>query len=157
MLRYFAYGANIDPERMVARVPEAVVVGPGRVEGFGVEFTIRDREWGGGVLNAREDPESTLWGLLYEGPAEAFAVLDTFEGDASLLERAEVTVLTDAGPVEAVTYRVIPIANYVRPSDRYLSHLTRAMKAQGLPPEAVQAVLDADRDGGRNQGPSIVS
>lgn len=157
MLRYFAYGANIDPDRMAARVPEAVVVGPGYVERFGVEFTIRDREWGGGVLNAREDPDATLWGLLYEGPDEAFAVLDTFQGDAALLEKAHVSVVTDAGPIEAITYRVIKIANYVRPSDRYLAHLTRSMKAQGLPPEAVQAVLAADRDGGETQGPSIVS
>jgi hypothetical protein len=157
MLRYFAYGANIDPDRMSTRVPEAVVVGPGHVERFGVEFTIRDREWGGGVLNAREDPDSVLWGLLYEGPDEAFAVLDTFVGDSALMEKAEVTVVTSAGPVEAFTYRVIPIANYVRPSDRYLTHLSRAMTAQGLPPEALAAVLAADRDAGETQGPSIVS
>jgi len=157
MLRYFAYGANIDPERMSSRVPEAVVVGPGHVERFGVEFTIRDREWGGGVLNAREDPDSVLWGLVYEGPEEAFAALDTFVGDAALMEKAEVTVITDAGPVEAITYRVIPIANYVRPSDRYLTHISRAMAAQGLPPEALAAVLAADRDAGETQGPSIVS
>jgi hypothetical protein len=157
MLRYFAYGANIDPDRMAGRVPEAVVVGPGHVERFGVEFTIRDREWGGGVLNAREDPDSVLWGVLYEGPAEAFAVLDTFVGDSAQLEKAEVTVVTDAGSVAAVTYRVIPIANYVRPSDRYLTHVSRAMKAQGLPPEAIEAVLAADRDAGLGHGPSIVS
>jgi hypothetical protein len=142
---------------MSTRVPEAVVVGPGHVERFGVEFTIRDREWGGGVLNAREDPDSVLWGLLYEGPDEAFAVLDTFVGDSALMEKAEVTVVTSAGPVEAFTYRVIPIANYVRPSDRYLTHLSRAMTAQGLPPEALAAVLAADRDAGETQGPSIVS
>ena len=157
MLRYFAYGANIDPERMASRVPEAVVVGPGHVERFGVEFTIRDREWGGGVLNAREDPDSVLWGLLYEGPEEAFAVLDTFVGDTGLMEKAEITVITDAGPMPAITYRVIPIANYVRPSDRYLTHISRAMAAQGLPPEALAAVLAADRDAGDTQGPSIVS
>ena len=127
MLRYFAYGANIDHERMSSRVPEAVVVGPGYVDRFGVEFTIRDREWGGGVLNAREVPEGRLWGVVYEGP------------------------------VEAITYRVIPIANYVRPSDRYLTHISRAMKAQGLPPEAIEAVLAADRDAGESAGPSIVS
>ena len=157
MLRYFAYGANIDHERMSARIPEAVVVGPGYVDRFGVEFTIRDREWGGGVLNAREVPEGRLWGVLYEGPVEAFSVLDTFQGDAALMEKAEVTVVTDAGPVEAITYRVIPIANYVRPSDRYLTHLSRAMKVQGRPPEAIAAVLAADRDAGESAGPSIVS
>lgn len=155
MLRYFAYGANVDPERMTSRVPEASLVGPGYVEGFGVEFTIRDRGWGGGVLNAREEAGARLWGVLYEGPEEAFAVLDTFQGDAAMLVKADVTVVTDDGPVEAVTYRVVDIANYVRPSDRYLTHMTRAMRAQGLPPEAVDAVLAADRDG--TQGPSIVS
>ena len=157
MLRYFAYGANIDPERMVARVPEATVLGPAYVEGLALEFTIRDREWGGGALNAREQAGSRVWGLLYEGPSEAFAVLDTFRGDASLLEKATVVAHGAAGPVEAVTYRLLALANYVRPSDRYLTHMSRAMKAQGLPPEAIEAVLAADRDAGESAGPSIVS
>jgi len=157
MLRYFAYGANIDPERMIQRVPEATVVGPAYVEGLALEFTIRDREWGGGALNAREEAGSRVWGLLYEGPTEAFAVLDTFQGDASMLERATVVAHRPDGPVEAVTYRLLQLANYVRPSDRYLSHLVRAMKAQGLPDEAVQAVRAADSDSGESSGPSISS
>jgi hypothetical protein len=157
MLRYFAYGANIDPEHMTARIPEAVVVGPAYVEGFVPEFTIRDRDWGGGALNAREQVGGRIWGVVYEGPDEAFAVLDTFRGDASLLQKATVTAVTAAGPVDAVTYRLTQLANFVRPSDRYLTHLTRAMKAQGLPPEAIQAVLDADRDAGESSGPSISS
>jgi hypothetical protein len=73
------------------------------------------------------------------------------------MEKAEITVITEAGPVPAITYRVIPIANYVRPSDRYLTHISRAIAAQGLPPEALEAVLAADRDAGETQGPSIVS
>ena len=157
MLRYFAYGANIDPERMASRVPGAAVVGPAYVDGLALEFTIRDREWGGGALNAREEAGSRVWGLLYEGPEDAFAVLDTFQGDASMLEKATVTAVRPEGPVEAVTYRLLQLANYVRPSDRYLSHLVRAMKAQGLPDEAVQAVRDADSDGGASSGPSISS
>ena len=157
MLRYFAYGANIAPERMVARVPEATVVGPAYVEGLALEFTIRDREWGGGALNAREESGSRVWGLLYEGPSEAFAVLDTFQGDASILEKATVVAHGPGGPVEAVTYRLLALANYVRPSDRYLSHLVRSMKAQGLPDEAIQAVRDADADSGESSGPSISS
>lgn len=156
MLRYFAYGANIDPERMAGRVPGASVVGPAYVDGFAPEFTVRDRDWGGGALNAREQAGARLWGVLYEGPVEAFAVLDTFRGDTSVLEKATVTAIGPDGPVEAVTYRLVQVANYVRPSDRYLTHLTRAMKAQGLPPEAVEAVLEADREAD-GTGPSISS
>ena len=100
--------------------------------------------------------DGEVWGVLYEGPDEAFAVLDTFQGDASVLEKSTVTVVGPDGPVEAFTYRLVQIANYVRPSDRYLTHITRAMKAQGLPPEAVEAVLQADRDAD-DTGPSISS
>ncbi|MFN8146383.1 MAG: gamma-glutamylcyclotransferase family protein [Candidatus Nanopelagicales bacterium] len=156
MLRYFAYGANIDLERMQARVPGATVVGPAYVDGFVAEFTVRDRDWGGGALNAREREGGRLWGVLYEGPDEAFAVLDTFQGDASVLEKSTVTAVGPDGAVDAFTYRLVQIANYVRPSDRYLTHITRAMKAQGMPPEAVEAVLQADRDAD-DTGPSISS
>lgn len=156
MLRYFAYGANIDPERMAARVPGAVLVGPAYVDGFAPEFTIRDRDWGGGALNAREQAGARLWGVLYEGPEEAFGVLDTFRGDTSILEKGTVTAVGPDGPVEAFTYRLHDIANYVRPSDRYLTHLSRAMTAVGLPQEAIDSVLAADRETGES-GPSISS
>ena len=157
MSLYFAYGANIDPARMSVRIPGAVTVGPAYLDQYGVEFTIRDREWGGGVLNIRPNPGSHVWGMLYDVPDEQFAVLDTGQGDASMFGTEHVTVHGPQGPVNAVTYRVVRVENHVRATDAYLRHITQAMADQGLPDEAVEAVRDADRFGRSSSGPSIVS
>jgi len=157
MRRYFAYGANIDPDRMAARVRGARGLGPGHLDGYRLEFTIRDRDWGGGVANIRPQPGGRVWGMLWEAPDKAFAVLETFQGDLSYLLRETVSVQCDGGPVEAFTFRVDRIANFVRPTVLYMSHLRRAMKNQGFPNEAFEALILAERAGPTGTGPSIVS
>jgi len=157
MPAYFAYGANIDPARMSERVPGVTVVGPAHLPDFRLEFTIRDREWGGGVANIRPYSAERVWGMVYEGPDEAFAVLDTFRGDASHLLKDTVTVVMDDGERGAFTYRIDHVANHVKPSFRYLTHLTESMTAGGFPLEAIDSVLNADRYGYAGEGPSIVS
>jgi Gamma-glutamyl cyclotransferase, AIG2-like len=154
---YFAYGANVDPGRMSQRIPGAALLGPARLDDYAVEFTIRDREWGGGVLNIRPEPGSSVYGVVYQGSDEAFAALDTYQGEASLMAKEHVTVVGPAGPADAVTYRVASMANYVRPTDSYLRHMTNALSAAGLPEEAVESLLNADRFGRSDRGPSIVS
>jgi len=157
MVHYFAYGANIDPARMTTRLPGAAIVGPAVLDDYELEFTIRDREWGGGVANIRPEAGGHVYGLVWDVPEDELAALDTYRGDESHLRRDQVVVRTTQGDVSAVTYRVDQLANHVPPSFEYLRHLRAAIVAQGLPPEALQAVDDADRFGGRTTGPSIVS
>jgi hypothetical protein len=45
MQHYFAYGANMDAEHMAARVPSAAAVGPGRLDGFRLTFSVYSTEW----------------------------------------------------------------------------------------------------------------
>jgi hypothetical protein len=157
MRRYFAYGANIDPDRMASRVPGVTALGPAQLTGFTLELTIRDREWGGGVANIRPDPGGRVWGMLWEGPDEVFAVLDTYQGDASSARKESVTVDGPDGEVEAFTFRVHQIANFVRPTALYLAHMRRAMRRLGFPNDAFEALIQAERLGPTETGPSIVS
>jgi hypothetical protein len=163
MLRYFAYGANIDPDRMAARVPGVGLVGPGSVPGWQLEFTVRDREWGGGVANIRPAPGGRVWGVVWEADDEAFAVLDTYRGDAGGQRREPLDVDLaeatdgDADPVPAFTFRVHQIANYVKPTALYVAHLRRAMRRLDFPNDAFEALLAAERIGPTETGPSIVS
>ena len=157
MRRYFAYGANIDPVRMAARVHGARAIGPATLDDYTLEFTIRDRDWGGGVANIRPETGARVWGMVWQAPNQAFAVLDTFRGDESSLRRETVTVSGVDGPIEAFTFRVHQIANFVRPTALYMSHLRRAMKQQGFPNEAFEALILAERLGPTETGPSIVS
>jgi gamma-glutamylcyclotransferase (GGCT)/AIG2-like uncharacterized protein YtfP len=154
---YFAYGANIDPDRMATRVPQAHSLGPARLDGYRLEFTLRDRDWGGGVVNIAPDAEGSVWGVLWQAPDETFAVLETYQGDTSAQRRETVTCAGADGPVEAFTYRVDQVANHVRPTALYLAHLRRAMTRQGFPGAAFEALLRAERLGPTETGPSIVS
>ena len=157
MLTYFAYGANIDAARMTRRVPGVKSVGVGRLDGYSLEFTVRDREWGGGVANIRSDRDGRVWGVLWRGRDAAFAVLDTYQGDESAQRREQVKVDAPEGIVEAFTYRVDGIANHVKPTALYLSHMRRAMAEQGFPGEAFELLIRAERLGPTETGPSIVS
>jgi gamma-glutamylcyclotransferase (GGCT)/AIG2-like uncharacterized protein YtfP len=154
---YFAYGANIDPDRMATRVPDARSLGPARLDGYRLEFTIRDRDWGGGVVNIAPDTEASVWGVLWQAADDAFAVLDTYRGESSAQRRETVTCDGAEGPVDAFTYRVDQIANHVKPTALYLAHLRRAMTRQGFPGAAFEALLRAERLGPTETGPSIVS
>jgi len=157
MRRYFAYGANIDPDRMSARVKGVRGLGPGHLDGFRLEFTLRDRDWGGGVANIRPEPGGRVWGMLWLASDKAFSVLETYQGDQSSWRREPVQVQGVDGPVDAFTFRVDRIANFVRPTALYLSHLRRAMKKQDFPNEAFEALIQAERAGPTQTGPSIVS
>jgi hypothetical protein len=157
LLRYFAYGANIDSTRMTSRVPGVRALGPGRLDGWALEITLRDRDWGGGVLNIRPEPGGRVWGLLWEGPAESFDVLATYQGDASAQRTETVEVNGPEGVVEAMTFRVDRVANHVRPTALYLAHLRRAMRAHEFPNDAFEALIRAEQLGPTETGPSIVS
>jgi gamma-glutamylcyclotransferase len=157
VLTYFAYGANIDSSRMARRVPGVRSAGIGRLDGYALEFTIRDREWGGGVANIRTDPDGHVWGVLWRGRDAAFAVLDTYQGDEAAQRRELVKVEAPGGVVEAFTFRVDGIANHVKPTALYLAHMRRAMAEQGFPGEAFELLIRAERLGPTETGPSIVS
>lgn len=157
MRRYFAYGANIDPDRMALRVPGVEALGPATLAGYTLEFTIRDREWGGGVANIRPHETGRVWGMLWQGEDEAFAVLDTYRGDESSLRRETVTVDAGGEPTEAFTFRVHQIANFVRPTALYLAHMRRAMRRLDFPNDAFETLIQAEHLGPTETGPSIVS
>ena len=49
------------------------------------------------------------------------------------------------------------VANFVRPTALYLAHLRRAMRRLGFPNDAFEALIQAERMGPTETGPSIVS
>ena len=142
---YFAYGSNMDPARMAGRVPEAAPVGPGRLDGFRLEFSIYSTEWGGGSANIEPDEGGHLWGVLWEIPEDSMGRLDAFQGHPTYFRREEISVTGPNGPAIAWTYRVAHVKGYVRPTDAYLQRLRAAIRIHGLPPEALDIVDRAAR------------
>jgi gamma-glutamylcyclotransferase (GGCT)/AIG2-like uncharacterized protein YtfP len=146
MPNYFAYGALMGTSSMYEACPEARKIGPARLRGYRIEFNVASRQWAGGAVNAVPDPEGTIWGVLWEIPEEDFARFDTFQGsDASLDVREDVEVDGPDGPVPARTFRVASHSAYVRPTEAYMRHLQKAISTQGLPKEAEDLLMRADR------------
>jgi gamma-glutamylcyclotransferase (GGCT)/AIG2-like uncharacterized protein YtfP len=144
VIRYFAYGSNMDPRTMRRTVPEAQVVGPGRLEGFRLEFNVYSDRWEGGAANLEPDEDAHVWGVVWEVPDGAMDSLDTFVGHPTFYRREDVAVApSGSDPLECLTYRVAHQKGYVRPTPQYLARLRGAVRLQGLPPEALDIIESA--------------
>jgi gamma-glutamylcyclotransferase (GGCT)/AIG2-like uncharacterized protein YtfP len=142
-MRYFAYGSNMDPRIMQRTVPEAAVIGPGRLNGFRLEFNVYSDRWEGGAANLEPDENAHLWGVVWDIEEDDLARLDTFVGHPTFYRREDVAVTLANETVECVTYRVAHQRGYVRPTNSYLARVRGAIRMQGLPPEALDIVESA--------------
>jgi hypothetical protein len=142
---YFAYGSNMDPQLMGKRAPSAQAIGPGRLEGFRLEFNVYSTQWEGGAANLELDPAAYVWGVLWEVPAEEMEGLDAYQGHPTFFRREDVVVERAGEDVLAWTYRVAHQKGYIRPTDAYLQRLRSAIRVHGLPPEALELLDRAAR------------
>jgi len=74
MTRYFAYGANMDPVHMAERCPQAIRLGPARLQGRAFKIAAK------GYGDAQPAAGSELLGVLWELSPSDEAALDAFEG-----------------------------------------------------------------------------
>ncbi|GMU39643.1 MAG: hypothetical protein AMXMBFR23_05090 [Chloroflexota bacterium] len=154
---YFAFGSNLDAERLRMHAPSARLVAPARLEGYRLGFTIESkRSWLGGVGDMVGAPGETLWGALWIIDAAESHGLDEQEGvfrDPPAYRRVTVEVTTAAGDVvRCRSYRVAhPDPQGFLPSPAYRDTVVRGARAIGLP-EAYIARLAALPDNGRQGG-----
>lgn len=142
---YFSYGANMDPAQMLERVPGARVVGPARLDGFRLAFSVYSTKWSGGAANMELEPKGHVWGVLWEVPEDQQSGLDAYQGHPTFFRREEVSVEGPEGSAVAFTYRVAHQKAYIRPTDAYLHRVRSAIRVHGLPPEALDLLDEAAR------------
>jgi gamma-glutamylcyclotransferase len=128
---YFAYGSNMNPQRLFdARLARAGVPWgrrvAGRLDGWRLAF---NKPWarfpGAGVANIMPDAAAHVYGTLNEMPPEGLGVLDRYEGVAGgHYARRNVTVRCGAAEIAAVTYVAgAGLADGLAPACSYLAHL----------------------------------
>lgn len=129
---YFAYGSNMDADRLFEKRlrPEGVTPGErvaGRLDGWRLAFNkIARTPAGAGAGNIVQQADSVVHGTLNALPAKGFEILDHFEGVATgHYERRTVRVVRpDAGvDVEAITYVALKVGEGLRPTRAYLGFL----------------------------------
>ena len=134
---YFAYGSNLDSARMLERVPSAIPMGSGIVEGWGFRFNKLSKD---GSARANIVPGAgQVWGVLYQVPPEAAQTLDRIEGG---YHRIAVDVAVGDTVVTAFTYESRRLTEAAAP-DWYRELCVQGAQEHGAPPAYVEEIRKA--------------
>jgi len=140
---YFAYGSNMDEQRVKAanRCPNARFIFTAILPEHRLVFT-----HGGGVgycaADAVPNPASSVWGVVYDITDSDRQQLDAREGVAIPAYRPKEVLVHPHGDLEqrvmVLTYGARDAAETVGPPSRqYLEHLLRGARRWGLPADYI--------------------
>jgi gamma-glutamylcyclotransferase len=140
---YFAYGSNMDEQRVKAanRCPNARFIFKAILPGHRLVFT-RDGDAGSCAADAVPDPASLVWGVVYDITDSDRQQLDAREGVAIRAYRPKELLVHPHGDIEqrvmVLTYGASDAADTLRPPSReYLDHLLRGARRWGLPADYI--------------------
>ena len=132
---YFAYGSNMNAQRMVSRKAFFTRRIKATLRMHRLVFNkIASKEPGYGFANIEADNYENVYGILYEMQESDVAELDKHEGVRSQhYERKTMTVETENGSVEAVVYVAHPskIQGGLIPTEAYAENLYRGLDLLG--------------------------
>ena len=126
-MKYFAYGSNMDAQRMNKRNVSFYKRRAGHLSGYRLEFNKVANNTRKGYANIVPDDSSLVEGALYDIDAVSLPKLDRCEGyPEHYLKIPEKIVLpSDGQEICAITYIANPdkTRDGLKPSKEYLSHL----------------------------------
>lgn len=140
MTLYFAFGSNMDFSQMSARCPSARVVGIGEFMGHQLGFPHFSTARQCAVAGYWPNPETSVWGVVYDVSDTDLAHLDTFEGfsparDRNLnkYNRVQIGVRCNGQILDCMTYEATPHDAPGLTSKHYLGQLISGARQHGLP------------------------
>jgi len=131
---YFAYGSNMVTARLRERAPSATPIGIGRLPGHVLSWDKRSRD-GSGKCDAEATGRNgdVIWGVLFELDAQDKPALDRAEGVGVGYVETLVTILTDHGAVDALTYCATEKDPALRPYRWYKALVVAGAREHQLP------------------------
>lgn len=140
--RYFAYGSNMNAERMKERKAYFTDRVPAKLSGWRLVFAFNSGS-GFGSASIVEDPDSVVHGALYTLEKGGLEKLDIFEWvDRGGYSRRSIKVELESGEMlECITYVVMPEFHKdgLIPSKTYLTHL---LKGKDILPKEYYSMLE---------------
>ncbi|EPC01343.1 hypothetical protein L861_12275 [Litchfieldella anticariensis FP35 = DSM 16096] len=123
---YFAYGSNMNPARVEARIGATESVMSGILEDHVLRFDKASRIPGIAHANVAVSLGDRVEGALFRlcEPAQ-IELMDPFEGFPHDYRRQRRTIATEQGAIEAWVYIAVPerIRPALKPAREYLAHL----------------------------------
>lgn len=155
---YFAYGSNLHLDQLAGRCPSATFVSAARLSGYRLAFTRFSPRRKCGVLDIVADPQSIVWGGLFDVHANDLPQLDRAEFCHSsgyrrrqvCVERHDVQRL-----VAAVTYEVVDkLVEHQTPSADYLQTVLAGARACRLPDGYLETIRNVAADTAPGDSPA---
>jgi cation transport regulator ChaC len=133
---YFAYGSNMDPERMRERLGRQPDRKAATLADWMLKFNkITSRNPQEGYANIGTQDGEKVEGILYDITTEELRKMDLREGYPIHYNRINIVVRTeDDKEIEVITYIAQPskVREGLRPSREYLNHLLAARELLSL-------------------------
>jgi len=140
MALYAAYGSNMDPAQMLQRCPSAPLAGTGWLPGWRLTFGGEDLGWEGALTTIVEDPDSSVFCVLYDMAEADERALDSWEGaDLGVYSKIRLRVSTIDGDKLAWLYALQAYEGGL-PSARYIGVIADAAEAAGAPEDYVTGI-----------------
>lgn len=153
---YFAYGSNMNPQRLEARGIPPRFVARAHSRGYILGFPRRMRD-GGGVAGMLRTREGIVEGALYLLSDEQFDILDRYEDAPRSYFRTPLLITVAASPAEqpivprlcVITYEAVP-GSPSAPTADYLEHMITGAKFWHLSPRTIRSLesITPLREGG---------
>lgn len=147
---YFAYGSNLLKERLIERVPSALVRATGYIEGYKIKYNKRSKD-GSGKCNLvkTEDQGARVYGVIYDFLDAEKPNLDKYEGLVSGYNAEEIRVITDNGEMRAYTYVAADSAvdDSLRPYSWYKDFVVKGARQHSLPSEYISQLEGVEANG----------
>ncbi len=147
---YFAYGSNLKPARMRARVPSSVFVARARVPAGRLSLDKRGND-GSGKANLARTGGDGVWGVVYRIDGEHWERMDAAEPG---YDRVPVDLVTEMGEaLTAHTYVARILTDSPVPFDWYKRFLVEGAREHALPAQWIATLEELpEKPDPRNRG-----
>ncbi|MFA7326308.1 MAG: gamma-glutamylcyclotransferase family protein [Candidatus Kapaibacterium sp.] len=124
---YFAYGSNMNPDRLKERVGVYYGMEHGVLQGYKLTFNKKSNIPGRGYATIEICDDSYVAGIIYKLSQKAIKILDMYEGFPAHYTKSYLSIETADGLKECVVY----IANEdmlgvdLKPTNEYFRHIMK--------------------------------
>lgn len=145
IVRYLAYGSNMHPYRLKARIPSSQIMGIVELGGYRLAFHKRGAD-GSGKCNLVQtgQPDTRVFGVLYEMHIDEKPMLDVFEGEGYRTENLTVTLFGRQYDSFAYFAEQSHIDDRIQPYHWYKELVLLGAEYHHLPRDYIDNILEVD-------------
>lgn len=141
----FSFGSNMSTARLLARLPQAQLLGVGKLSGYRLTFDMLSTDGSAKCSITTCHPSSEVYGVLYALNHAEKRRLDEIEGSRYHCRNLAVEHLGH-GHVEAWCYIANTFIEQQLPYDWYVQHVLAGAREHQLPSDYINAIADQQHD-----------